>query len=279
MQLRTICRKLSGFTDEMAPDLASQIAGAKRLGLDAIDVRFVDQINVCDLSPAQLKEVKDRAHDAGLGIASVGSPVNKCELTEEHRPVELDKMKRAVAAAQALGTDRIRIFSPTVQERFDKADWPRVRDWLGEQIDVAKGTEITLLHENDWVFWGAYPDGAKMILEEFSGPHFKAIYDFANAVWLGTRPMRDWFPWLLPYLDTLHIKDMIEDGKKIMPAGEGEGDIPATFEYLAKAGWSGTLTLEPHLIHAGHLAGFSGEELFGKAVSAVNGILDGEVSA
>ena len=81
--------------------------------------------------------------------------------------------------------------------------------------------------------------------------------------------MSDWFPWVLPYLDTLHIKDAIEADHKIVPAGEGDGELLDAFNWLVSQGWSGPLTIEPHLAAAGPRGGFSGEELFEVAVVAL----------
>jgi sugar phosphate isomerase/epimerase len=84
--------------------------------------------------------------------------------------------------------------------------------------------------------------------------------------------LKDWFPWLLPHLACCHIKDAKTDGT-VMPAGQGEGDIRATIEYLIGEGWNGTLTLEPHLKTGGPYGGTSGPELFEVAVQALKKVV------
>jgi 3-dehydroshikimate dehydratase len=144
---------------------------------------------------------------------------------------------------------------------------------MAEQIYLAEQAGITLIHENDGTFYGAFPHGAQRLFERFGGDTFKAAFDFANTVLIGYRPMRDWFPWLLPHLHTLHIKDAIEVGKKIVPAGEGEGEMVETLRWLKEQGWSGPLTIEPHLASAGKFGGFSGEQLFEEAVKALRKVV------
>jgi len=54
-----------------------------------------------------------------------------------------------------------------------------------------------------------------------------------------------------------------------VPAGRGDGQLAQTMRFLAERGWSGPLTLEPHLKAAGPFGGFSGPELFGAAAMAL----------
>jgi sugar phosphate isomerase/epimerase len=150
---------------------------------------------------------------------------------------------------------------------------PNVIVWMSEQRRLAIDQGVILIHENDAKFWGAYPDNSKRLYNELHGPNFKAAFDFANTVLLGYRPMQDWFPWILPFLDTLHIKDAIQEGHKIVPAGEGDGQIEETLRFLIGQGWKGNLTIEPHLQAAGPLGGFSGAQLFETAVSALRTVL------
>jgi sugar phosphate isomerase/epimerase len=144
-------------------------------------------------------------------------------------------------------------------------------DWMSDQRRLAQDMGVTLIHENDGRYWGAYPENAKRLFEDLGSDNFKACFDFANTVLLGFRPMEDWFPWLLPYLDTIHIKDA-KDGK-VVASGEGDGQIEETMRWLITQGWSGPLTMEPHLSAAGPYGGFSGEQLFEVAVDSFRNVL------
>ncbi len=117
-----------------------------------------------------------------------------------------------------------------------------------------------------------HPKNAKRLMEKIGGAHFRFAYDFANTVLQGYRTMSDWFPWIIPYIDTLHIKDAIEADHKIVPAGEGEGQLLEAFNALIAYGWTGPLTIEPHLAAAGPRGGFSGEQLFEVAVVALRNV-------
>lgn len=265
---------LTGFADEISPLLPEQIETFKSLRLQALDIRSVDGVNVLQLSDEKLREVRAAAEANELGIQAVGSPVNKVDLTPENRIAELGKLKRAIEAAHILGTRRIRIFTPETPELEHDSAWGAIQEWMGEQIALAKDADVLLIHENDAKFWGAYPKNAKRLFAEFDGPHFKAAFDFANTVLLGFHPLGDWFPWILPYLDTIHIKDAIRAEGKVVPAGKGDGQLREVLAYVSEEGWSGPLTLEPHLAAAGPLGGFSGAQLFRVAAEALREVLD-----
>jgi sugar phosphate isomerase/epimerase len=106
-------------------------------------------------------------------------------------------------------------------------------------------------------------------------PGLGLIFDSANLVQLGIRPMEAWRR-MRDHVVYLHIKDAVFPTGEIVPPGEGDGDIP---EILADAitarGYEGFVSLEPHLAAAGEFSGFSGPEPFKKAVRLVKGMLDG----
>lgn len=264
---------ITGFADEVSPNLDVQIATFKRLGLSGIDLRSIDGVNVLSLSDDTLNYLKEQSAKHGMPVQAIGSPVNKVDLTPENRESELAKMAKAIEIAEKLNVTRIRIFSPEVPRGQDEQMWPEVKAWMADQIALAEKAGVLLLHENDARFYGAYPENAKRLFAEFAGPSFQAAFDFANTVLIGYRAMDHWFPWILPYLDTLHIKDAVEREGKVVPAGEGEGQLLETMRFLKEKGWKGALTLEPHLQAAGPLGGYSGEQLFEVATNALRNVL------
>jgi sugar phosphate isomerase/epimerase len=190
-----------------------------------------------------------------------------------NQATEFEKLRKAVKAANHLNIRRIRIFTPEVPEGQHEELAQKVIGWMSEQRKLAEDFGVTLIHENDAKFWGAYPANAKRLFESLANDNFKAAFDFANTVLLGYDPLNDWFPWLLPYLDTIHIKDAVKSEVKVVPAGEGDARIAETLKYLIDQNWSGPLTLEPHLQSAGALGGFSGVQLFEVATNALRKVL------
>lgn len=260
---------LTAFADEVSPNLDEQLSALTAHGVKGLDVRSLEGVNVLDLTLSDYERIRDQAAELGLHVSCVGSPVNKVPYDLMGQGRELDRLRKACYAAARMNTKRIRLFSPEVPEGEHEARADDVIRWMKEQKQIAQEHGLILIHENDAKFWGAYPENAKRLFEELGDDSFKAAFDFANTVLLGYRPMNDWFPWLLPHLDTIHIKDAIQLEGQVVPAGEGDGQIRETLAYLIEQGWNGPLTMEPHLKAAGPLGGFSGEQLFGTAVNAL----------
>ena len=254
---------ITAFADEIAPDLATQLRVMKEHGVVGLDLRSVEGKNVLALSDAEVDAVGAAVAEAGLRVQCVASPVNKVAF-EGNEAGEAHKLKRAIEVAKRLDVRRIRVFTP------ESPDGDAVMDWMGRQHRMAEAADVLLLVENDAKYWSAYPEHARRLFRELAGPNLMAAFDFANAHLLGTR-IEDWFPWIVPYLDTLHIKDA-KDGR-VVPVGEGDAGIRVTLQALFRENWSGPLTLEPHLAAAGAFGGFSGERLFAEAAGALYSVL------
>ncbi len=262
---------LTGFADEISPDLDVQIATLKKLSLTGLDLRSVNGVNVLDLALEDIERVHDKCRENGLVVQCIGSPVNKIQFDVLLQGRELERLRKALTAASIINVKRVRIFTPEVPEDQHDAMTGKMIEWMAEQRKLAESYGITLIHENDARFWGAYPANAKRLFEKLGSENLKACFDFANTVLLGFRPMDDWFPWLLPHLDTLHIKDA-KDGV-VVAAGKGDAQIEETMRWLIDQGWRGPLTMEPHLQAAGPYGGFTGDQLFGEAVTSFREVL------
>lgn len=255
----------SGFGDEAGAELEAQLDALIECGLGGLDLRSVDGVNVLSLEDSVLERVREGCAVRGLRVQAVGSPINKVELSHQTMETELGRLRLALHAASVLGTARIRIFTPAVPAGQEEAAWTEIEPIMSAMISMAADAGVVLIHENDARYYGAYPEGSKRLFGELGGPHFKAAFDFANTVLIGFRAMDDWFPWLLPHLDTLHVKDASASLSQVVAAGEGDGQLAETFRFLIGQGWQGSLTLEPHLKSAGPLGGYSGRELFAYA--------------
>lgn len=258
---------ISAFADEIDADLDVQFSNLQANGISLVDMRSGYGKNVMGLTDSEASSYKLKAAEYGVSINCIGSPVNKVVMAEAPGEGELEKLHRAIEIAKVVGTNRIRIFTPEGDDLDD------VCAWMEPQIELAAKHDMVLMHENDAKYYGAYPEQAAKLLERFASPNFGFAFDFANTVQIGFRAMDDWFPWLLPHLETIHIKDARED-RKVVPAGEGVGQVPETLTWLKAQGWQGVLSIEPHLQFAGDRGGFTGIESFKIATDAIKGILE-----
>ena len=255
----------SGFGDEAGATLSEQIAAIKAAHLEGLDVRSIENINVLSLSDDALSQVRTQCENAGIRVQAVGSPINKVVFDEDTKTREIEKLHKAIYAAQKLGTNRIRIFTPELPPHEFQTKGSEVIRLMGEMVDIARQSSMILLHENDGRYFGAFPENSKLMFHELGCENFRAAFDFGNSVMIGVDPQSGWFPWLLPHLDTLHMKDATAEPLQFVACGAGDGKMVEIIRWLIQQNWNGTLTLEPHLKAAGPLGGYSGPELFAYA--------------
>lgn len=230
--------KLAAFADEAQGSLEGQIKALKRNGIECLEIRGVDGENVSDITPKKAEEIRKRLDENNIRVWSIGSPYGKIGITEDFES-HLDKFKRGLETAQILGAKNIRLFSFYIPVgEYDKYR-EEVMKRLYCFVRSAKGSNITLCHENEK---GIYGDTGERCLEiHRSIPELRAVFDPANFIQCGEDAIRAW-QMISPYVKYMHIKDAKPDGF-VVPAGKGAGNIP----YLLSRYKNPVLTIEPHL--------------------------------
>ncbi len=235
--------KIYAFADESSPIIDNQIIALKQNGLDGLEIRNVDKVSVADISDFKAKEVKAKLDAAGLKTWSIGSPIGKIDIEKGDFILHLEKFRRTLEIANILNAENIRLFSFFIPKDKNPADYKdEVIDRLGQFVEIAKGSGVTLCHENEK---GIYGDIANRCLEIHEAlPEMKAIFDPANFIQCFEDTKVAWEK-LGKYVKYLHIKDALADGN-IVPAGNGIGNIPYILEQY-KGNGGCCVTLEPHL--------------------------------
>jgi sugar phosphate isomerase/epimerase len=263
---------LSGFADEVSEDLDVQLDTFQRLGIQHIEFRGVWGKNVLDLTDEQVKKVKSALTKRGMKVSAIGSPIGKIGIEDPFEP-HLDRFVRAIDLAEFFGCRYIRIFSFFVPEGEADDYRPEVIDRLGTLLDMVEGHPVVLLHENERHIYGDIPRRCADIFESLPSPQLRMTFDPANFVICGVRPFTEGYELLKDYIDYVHIKDALLVEQKVVPAGEGDGEVEKLLRALKARNYDGFLSLEPHLAMAGESRGWSGPELFERATDALNAIL------
>jgi sugar phosphate isomerase/epimerase len=267
---------LSGFADEISPDLETQCRLAVELGLRFIEFRSAWDTNVLDLDPAELDRIKEVLGRHGLEVSSIGSPIGKVFLDDDF-DAHLARMRHAADVARLLEAPYIRIFSFFMRPGIDPdACRDEVLDRMAALAKIAADADVVLLHENEKGIYGDVPRRCLDIVESVGSPHLALAWDAANFVQVGVRPYSDGYAMLRPHLDYVQIKDAIAATGQVVPAGQGDGETVETVRALREDGFDGFFSLEPHLGVGHSFGGFSGPELFTKAWHAFTAILDAE---
>lgn len=271
--------KLTGFADEISRDLDEQIELLTKLGIKHVEFRSAWGTKVLDLTQEQLEEAKAKLDAAGIKLSSVGSDIGKIQITdpfEEH----LKRAAHAVEVAKFFGTDHIRMFSFFIPEGEDPTQYrDEVMDRTRAFVRLAEAGGVTMLHENEKDIYGDVPERVVELVTTMDSPHYRAIFDPANYVQCGLKPVDEAYPLVKEYTDYVHIKDasateVDENGlNKVLPAGEGDGQVPELVAALRADGYDGFFSIEPHLGQFDAFGGLSGPDLWTKAYDALTGIL------
>jgi len=271
---------LAGLGDEAAPGTDGQLAALRRLDWSAIELRTVDGTALADLSPAAFGVLTRRLRDAGVTVIAVASRIGNWsrpvtgDLTEDL--AELDALAERCAA---LGCRFVRIMSYP-NDGLAETDWAdRVLTRTAVLTDRAERAGLVLLHENCAGWAGDRAERALRLLRAVDSPALRLLFDTGNGVAYGYRApdmLRD----LVPYVAHVHIKDAIRtpdgDTAYTLP-GAGDAEVTECLRILAAHGYTGALSLEPHLAVRPHdgltRAGEDAADLFVRAGQALTGLL------
>ena len=267
---------LSGFADEIDPDLTLQCATLNELGITHIEFRSAWGTNVLDLSDEQIGEVAATLAKHDIRVSSIGSPLGKVNISDDF-DAHLVRADRALAVAARLGAPFIRIFSFFL--RPDQAP-EQYRDEVLRRMSAltarAEPTGVVLLHENEKDIYGDVPERVLDIVESVGSPTLRLAWDPANYVQVGVRPFTQGYAALRPHTVYVQIKDALLATGEVVPAGEGDGELRETVRALAADGFDGFFSMEPHLGSYTAFGALSGPENFTRATRAFTGLLDDE---
>ena len=257
---------LTGFADEIAASLDTQMQVLEKLHMNHIEMRGVDGRNFVEYSEAEAREIRKRLEDRGFALSAVGSPIGKIGITDDFAP-HMELFKHTVELAHIMNTPNIRMFSFYVPKENAASCKEQVMERLGQFVDYAAASGVVLLHENEKGIYGEMAEGCLDILKQFAGEHFKAVFDFANFVQAGQDTLEA-YELLKPYISYIHVKDALFKDGSVVPAGYGDGNVKEILRQLKTDGYRGYLSLEPHL---SEFTGFSSLEKDGKIGKKLSG--------
>lgn len=264
---------LTGFGDEIDPLLDIQMQVMEKLHMNHIEMRGVDGKGIERYSEGEAKELKRRLADRGFSLSAIGSPIGKIRITDDFA-AHMELFQHTVQIAHIMETPNIRMFSfYGPEEKNPGKRWTslwrdEVMERLGQFVDYAAANDVILLHENEKGIYGEMAEDCLDILKQFAGEHFKAVFDFANFVQAGQDTLEA-YEQLKPYIAYIHVKDALFKDGSVVPAGEGDGNVEEILGRLKADGYSGYLSIEPHL---SEFTGFASLERGGR----IGGKLTGE---
>jgi sugar phosphate isomerase/epimerase len=269
--------RLSAFGDEISADLAEQLKTLTGLNVHGLDLRGAWGKNVSKMDDEDVARVKRVCSEYGVKIACLGSPVGKSSLSA---PAEMEKTNLTclMKIGRALGTRYIRVFSfypedISSNEHYDSFVAPAA-ERLAELAHLAEKEGFILVLENEKAIVTDTPARCAAVLRAVNSSALRFAWDSANFVQVGVeKPIDSGWEGVKPFVGYVHIKDAILADGKVVPAGQGDGQVRELLLNLKAMDYQGTLALEPHLKIAGHSSGFSGAEGMTIAVTALRKLM------
>jgi len=263
--------KLSVITDEITQDFGHALEIASReFGLGYVELRTLWDKNIINLDEKEIGEVRRLLKKYELQVTDIASPLFKTDWPEAPRSKyspekpqygadypfaqQGEVLERAIAAAKALGTERVRCFDfwrLEDQKPFRAA----MDDKLRESATAAGAKNITLLLENEFACNTATGVEAARTMQAVQSPYFLLNWDPGNAAYRGEIAFPDGFKDIpKERIGHMHCKDVARkaDGSYEWAAmGRGIIDYAGQFKAMLQMGYKGTMSLETHWKGAG----------------------------
>ena len=245
--------RLTGISDEGAPDIERQISLHQELGWGSLELRTVKGINACEMEDDEFDRVATAIEEAEFSTVAFGSSIaNWSRSAQDPFERDMDDLLRAIPRMRRLKSRFIRIMS-YISGGFEEEEWAGVvMERLGELTRVAAGEGVVLVLENCDGWASQSPENLSRLLNEIPDPALQVVFDPGNPLAHGLEPesVNRFFDAALERIVHFHIKDCFlnEKGEVIhcFP-GEGQCENASLISRLESSGYSGMYSIEPHM--------------------------------
>ncbi|MCD6417084.1 MAG: sugar phosphate isomerase/epimerase [Planctomycetes bacterium] len=246
----------SGIADEAADEIAGQVRAQRELGWHHVELRNIGGVGVADLSDRAFDEVVEKLSDAALAVSCFASQLcNWSRPITTHPQIDRNELERAIPRMLRVGCHYIRTMS------HPNAGWPQ-EQWRDEVVlrlrtlaRIAEDGGVTLVHENCDGWGGLGPGESLELLERVDSPALKLLWDTGNPVAHAQDPWQ-YYNAVKEHVVYVHVKDgVMQDGNiRYTYPGDGDGRVQDVLMDLMERGYTGAVSIEPHLsavVHEG----------------------------
>jgi len=256
--------RISVINDEISQDFARVCeVASQEFGMRWIELRGMWNKNIVNLDEKEVAEARRLLDKYQLKVTDIASPLFKVDwpgapkskyseaksfnagFTLAQQDEVLD---RAIAMAQAFGTDRVRCFDFwRLENQVPYRD--AINDKLRDAASKADKKGLILVLENEQSCNTATAAEAVKVLSAVQSRSFMLNWDPGNAAASGEIPYPDGYN-LLPKdrIGHCHCKDTVKTGKGYdwAPVGGGMIDWAGQFKALKRDGYHFAVSLETH---------------------------------
>jgi L-ribulose-5-phosphate 3-epimerase len=253
---RSITRILCGISDEAASSIDTQLDAHEQLGWSQVELRTIDGVPASALPDDRFDNVLAAVRRRNMTV-----PVLDTGIGGWHRPIaaaaaaaDHDELGRAADRAHRLGSRFLRIMSSPNAGLIDTEWKTRALDHLDSLVRQAASLDVVLLHENCQGWASQCAANTIEMMRVIDSPHLRLLLDTGNSVVHGQDPVA-FARMVAPWVEHVHVKDVRQsgDGTEFTFPGEGDARVSDVLDILFQAGFSGVLSIEPHLAFIPHL--------------------------
>jgi sugar phosphate isomerase/epimerase len=256
--------QLGVVSDEIGLDFRSSAEKAMACGIRRVEIRGLKSGRFPNCDRAELDEVSRILAGEELAVTAVSPGLFKLlqPRPQDARTAVKELLPRVAEWAERWGFRRVLCFGFLKSENraLRAGDRHRAAGLLGEAAEAAHELGLELLVEPEPICLIDTGDNALRMLNAAGSKHLGINYDPGNVAWqTGRSPLAE-YARMMPLIRHVHVKDMLPasaylgdglDEPRWVPAGKGICDYPAFFRMLAESGYSGEISLEPHLHDGG----------------------------
>ncbi len=225
--------KLGTITDGISRDFEYALDTMVETGLEYVELQYLWEKQVGDLTDADIERVKELIEDRDLKVSCISHhnltalPVDTAVDAPAYQ-AHIATLQRCIDVAKALGTNLVRIFSfrkemvlfgaePIISE----GAWTTLLNRLEEPLRIADAAGITLVLETAISGNVTSAHLARKLIDELDAPHLKVLWDPCSSLYCTEIPYPDGYEVIREHIAHVHLKDGVVN----LPA--------ATFDFCA----------------------------------------------
>ena len=224
-------------------ELKELLQTAKKYGYDGIEPR-IDANHGHKIEPgaAGLREAKKLADDMGIAFSCIATSCMVADL--DMAESTLEKLKKAIELAEAMGAPTIRIFGGDFTTTRKTAIETAVNTLL-KVAEPAKSANVTVCLEthDSW----CNPSDIAKIITAVNHENIAVNWDIMHPIIRTGQTMTEVFEILKPWIRHVHVHDGLLNGEgnlEFCPIGQGSVDHKTAVELLSETGYSGFISGE-----------------------------------
>ena len=247
------------ITDGISRDLEYALDVMVQSGLEYVELQYLWDKQVGDLTPDDVARVKELIAERNLKVSCISHHnLSGIPLTaEDEYRQQLTVLRRCMGIAREMGTHLVRIFTFRKEMVLFGSEpivapsaWAQLLRRLEEPLRMAEGEEITLAVETAIGSNVTSAALARRLIDELGSDRLRVLWDPCSSLYCTEVPFPDGYEAIRDYVVHIHLKDGIVDlpmaSFEFCPLGEGQ--MRAHYADIVRAlrqdGYEGTISLE-----------------------------------